>query len=96
MLVQAASSTNKYDMWIALGTAFFAMVGGIAAIVGPILANRRAKEVKAELKTVTDTNNSQLEALGQVKTIVNGNNERLQRENAALVAEVERLRNAKS
>jgi hypothetical protein len=40
-----ASGTNIWDVAVA----FFAAVSAIGVIVGPIIANRRAREVKADL-----------------------------------------------
>jgi esterase/lipase len=104
LLLWLQSATNKYDVMLQAITAFFSFLGLCASIVFPIWLARRTDKaaviVKSELQTaaadIKTDNQAQLSQLGEVKTIVNGNTERLQRENAALSAEIERLRNAKS
>jgi hypothetical protein len=74
--------------WAAL-MAFFSMISAIGVIVGPILANRKAREVKADLAVAKEAVDRQDTKLTEVHTIVNGKSEAKDRHIAELEAYLE-------
>jgi tetrahydromethanopterin S-methyltransferase subunit C len=92
ILMGAPSGATLVDVLNSLVNNLPAIIAAIAAVVGVIASNRRAKEVKMDLAVAkTDLkadNAAHAQTMGEVKVLVNGNLDAEKKKNAEMRAKL--------